>query len=96
MERFAIRNSEVVIFAPAIQDVTLPKEVWLRASAVHRDPVLKCLVCVRQTGGREKRRRELVLPIFKVGTGRDSPSAIKYFSRPSAVCVVPRMVIDSA
>ena len=39
-----------------------------------------------------KRMRELVLPILNVGPGVDSPSAATSFSRPSTVCVTPRIV----
>ena len=39
-----------------------------------------------------KRMRELVLPIRNVGPAIDSPSAAISFSRPSAVCVRPRIV----
>ena len=40
----------------------------------------------------EKRIREFVFPILNVGPATDSPSAARSLSRPSAVCVTPRMV----
>ena len=61
-----------------------------------RDVVRRALgaPALEELGGRQpKRRRLLVLPIRNVSPGIDSPSAASSFSRPSAVCVQPTIVI---
>jgi len=56
--RFAIRRPEVVTFAPAVRDALLPKEAWLVAICrAQRAAGRKCLVYVRQTGGRDIQER---------------------------------------
>ncbi len=52
--RFAVCRPEVVTFAPAVRDALLPKEAWLvNTCRAQRAAGWKCLVYVRQTGGRD-------------------------------------------
>lgn len=56
--RFAVRRPEVVTFAPALRDASLPKEAWLvSTSRAQRAAGCKCLVYVRQTGVHDIQKR---------------------------------------
>jgi hypothetical protein len=62
-----------------------PSATWCVGPSAHQ-------ASKNAAGPERKRIREFVLPIRNVGPAIDSPSAASSFSRPSAVCVTPRIV----